>query len=89
MIEQIASRQEYATCESVLRLADDLYLNESSEDLELKVGVTNHMRDGNVRRFIAFLQQIGATYDVHGAPVSTLRGLLPSEFDGWASPSST
>lgn len=40
---------------------------------------------GSVRRFVRVLQQLDINYDVYGMSGSDIIGLLPSEFDVWAS----
>ena len=83
MTEQIASRQEYISCRPVLEALDHLYYDNNIE--RVKTGSTDRNRDGNVRRYVAFLQQIDATYDLYGMNSDKILELLPPEFDEWKS----
>ena len=80
VIEQIASRQEYISCRPVLGALDHLYYDEAQG--QLKRGATGN-RDGNLRRFVAFLQQIDTTHDLYGMEWAKIIALLPPEFDEW------
>ena len=83
MIEQIASRQEYISCRPVLEALDRLYYVEEGGLGRIKRGSTDRTRDGSLRRFVAFLQQIDATYDLYGLTCEKILDLLPPEFDDW------
>ena len=83
MIEQIASRQEYISCRSVLETLDHLYYTEENRSGRVKRGATDRTRDGSLRRFVAFLQQIDATYDLYGMSREKIVDVLPPEFDEW------
>ena len=83
MIEQIASRQEYISCRPVLEALDRLYYVEEDGLGRVKRGATDRTRDGSLRRFVTFLQQIDATYDLYGLSCEKILNLLPSEFDEW------
>ena len=83
MVEQIASRQEYISCLPVLEAIDCLYYVESNGVGRVKRGATDRNRDGNLRRFVAFLQQIDTTYDLYGTTCEKILELLPPEFDEW------
>ncbi len=84
MIEQIAARQAYISCRPVLEALDHLYYEVDEEGGgRLKRGATSRERDGSVRRFVTFLQQIDSTYDLYGMSSQSVLGLLPSEFDAW------
>ena len=81
MTEQIASRQEYISCRPVLEALDHLYYDDDSG--KVKTGATDRNRDGNVRRYVSFLQQIDSTYDLYGMSYEKILDLLPSEFNEW------
>ena len=83
MIEQVASRQEYISCHPVLETLDRLYYVEEGGLGRIKRGATDRTRDGSLRRFVAFLQQIDATYNLYGLTCEKILDLLPPEFDDW------
>ena len=81
MIEQIASRQEYISCRPVLATLDRLYFDDKHE--RVMRGATDRNRDGSLRRYVAFLQQIDTTHDLYGMSSEKITDLLPPEFDEW------
>ena len=82
VVEQLASRQEYVTNNTVMQVATILYV---SPEGRIKAGAAGGGRGGgrpgNVRRFVDFLNQLDLTWDLYGLEVDTLLDMLPSEFD--------
>ena len=83
MTEQIASRQEYVSCQPILEALDLLYYEPVEGRGRIKRGATNRDRGGSLDRFIAFLRQIDSTYDLYGMSGQGILDILPPEFDAW------
>jgi hypothetical protein len=81
IIEQIASRQFYASCDAVIGAASRLYFDESKSNF--KAGSTSKLRKGSVHRYIKFLDQLDLTYDLGSMSTNGLVTLLPSEYKGF------
>ena len=75
--EQLASRQEYVTNNSVMEVATLLYVN---EDGAPKRGAAGR-GPGSARRLADILNQLDLTWDLYSLTPSKLLELLPSEFD--------
>jgi len=81
ILEQLASRQEFATVKGVLEAAIELYWDNGQN--RPRAGVTNRKKPGNLRRFIGVLQQFQLTYDLNSMTGQEILRLLPHEFDPW------
>lgn len=78
IIEQIAARQEFFTCETVIRAASLLY--NDTERKTFKVGAAGRGA-GSVARYIKVLQQFQLTYDLYALHGQEIVNLLPKEFE--------
>ncbi len=78
LIEQLAARQYFIACEGIVKAASHLYYD--PERKTFKRGSTSQKRKGNIRRFIAYLQQLDLTYDLGSLAGGTLLDLLPDEY---------
>lgn len=81
--EQLASRQDVISIPGVVEAVDMLYF--SQKDNSHKRGTTGKRR-GNLRRFIALIQQLDLTYDLFSISGKEIVDLLPPEFDFWRAP---
>jgi len=78
LVEQLAARQYYISCEGVIRTASRLYLD--PERGTFKRGSATRTRPGNIRRYINFLQQLELTYDLYALKEEQLVDMLPGEY---------
>jgi len=81
LIEQLAARQYLISCRGVIETASALYYD--PEKKTFKRGSTSQKRRGNVRRFIAYLQQLDLTYDLGTISSESLLDMLPAEYAGF------
>ena len=78
LIEQLAARPYYLECRGIIELASHLYFDPQRQSF--KSGATSGRRKGNIRRFIAWLQQLELTYDLYTIKKEKLLELLPGEY---------
>ena len=84
LMEQLASRQEVATCKGIIEAASLLYWDEAKN--KIKIGARNKDGKGVLRRFTqATIPQFQMTYDLNAMNGKQVVNLLPSEYDGWKS----
>lgn len=81
LIEQLAARQYLISCRGVIETAKKLYYD--PERKTFKRGATSQKRQGNIRRFIAYLQQLDLTYDLGTIASESLLELLPDEYSAF------
>lgn len=81
LIEQLAARQYLISCRGVIEAAKELYFD--PERKTFKRGATSQRREGNVRRFIAYLQQLDLTYDLGTLASDALLNMLPNEYSAF------
>jgi hypothetical protein len=81
LIEQLAARQYLISCRGVIETAKELYYD--PEKRTFKRGSTSQKRRGNMRRFIAYLQQLDLTYDLGTISSDALLEMLPDEYSGF------
>jgi len=81
LIEQLAARQYFMACNGVIEAAHKIYFDQ--ERKTFKKGATSQKRRGNIRRFVAYLQQLDLTYDLGSISAASLLGILPKEYDGF------
>ena len=77
--EQMMARQEILSSDGAIRLASELYFDESSKNF--KKGAAARKSAGCVSRYINWLQQLQLTYDIFSISSDELAVLLPKEFD--------
>jgi hypothetical protein len=81
LLENLASRQEVATCRAVIEAAEILYWDK--EKNSIKRGVRGKGK-GTVRRLAgATILQFQMTYDLNSMSGKELIQLLPNEYEGW------
>lgn len=80
-MEQLASRQEYVTNQTILDVADRLFFDGTRG--HPKRGAQTRTKPGTLRRFTAVLQQLELTYDLYSLEPAELLNLLPDEFNRW------
>lgn len=78
LIEQLAARQYLISCRGVIETAKQLYYD--PERKTFKRGATSQKRHGNIRRFVAYLQQLDLTYDLGSLASDSLLKMLPDEY---------
>lgn len=78
IVEQLAARQEFASCKGVIECAHDLYSDPHRKTF--KRGAASKGK-GSIRRFITVLGQFNLTYDIGSLSSQTLMAMLPGEFD--------
>lgn len=81
LIEQLASRQYLISCRGVIETAKELYYD--PERKTFKRGATSQNRQGNIRRYIAYLQQLDLTYDLGTIDSEVLLDMLPDEYNAF------
>lgn len=81
LIEQLAARQYLISCQGVIEAAKELYYDPQRKTF--KRGATSQKRNGNIRRFIAYLQQLDLTYDLGTLKADTLLKMLPNEYSAF------
>ncbi|MCG7984688.1 MAG: hypothetical protein JAY90_18300 [Candidatus Thiodiazotropha lotti] len=83
LIEQLAARQYLISCQGVIETAKELYYD--PERKTFKRGATSQKRQGNIRRFISYLQQLDLTYDLGTLASDALLEMLPDEYSAFRS----
>lgn len=78
IVEQLAARQDFLSCEGIIGAARLLYDDPSRGTF--KKGAAGK-GGGSVRRFVNVLQQFDVTYDLVSLTAGELIGMLPKEFD--------
>lgn len=78
LIEQLAARQYLISCRGVIETAKELYYDPKRKTF--KRGATTKKRQGSIHRFIAYLQQLGLTYDLGTISSESLLKMLPEEY---------
>lgn len=81
LIEQLAARQYLISCHGVIETAKELYYD--PERKTFKRGATSQTRQGNIRRFVSYLQQLDLTYDLGTIDSDTLLEMLPNEYSAF------
>ena len=81
IVEQLASRQELVTNQSVMEAATKLYIGEDGLPKLRAAG----KGDGSARRLADVLTQLELTWDLYDLSVEKLLELLPPEFDEFKS----
>ncbi|MBI3133324.1 MAG: hypothetical protein HYZ14_01505 [Bacteroidetes bacterium] len=82
LFEQLASRQEIATCRSLIEAATIMYWDDTTG--KIKKGVRNKDGAGVLRRFVkATIPQFQMTYDLNSMSGDDVVQLLPSEYQKW------
>ena len=81
IVEQLASRQEIVTNETVMDAATRLYIGSDGTPKARAAG----RGDGSARRLADVLAQLDLTWDLYDISTEKLLDLLPSEFDGFKS----
>jgi hypothetical protein len=74
-------RRELILNRGLIEAIDLLYWNEKSR--RPKRGATTGSKPGNLRRFIAVIQQLDFNYDLFGMTGPEILDLLPGEFEAW------
>jgi hypothetical protein len=83
LFEQLASRQEIASCRGVIEAATLLYWDVNNE--KVKKGARNKYGPGILRRFVlSTIPQFQMTYDLNSMSGKELIQLLPAEYEEWA-----
>lgn len=77
-ISQLAWRREFMTNRGLVQAIDKLFWDEKKN--KPRAGMTSESRAGSLRRFIAVVQQLDVTYDLHGMSAEQILALLPEEF---------
>jgi hypothetical protein len=83
-IEQLMARESIAKNTELLKVAKHLYVDGG----KIKAKARGRGKvDGDINRFVIWVQQIGNTYDLDSMDFGKILSLLPSgdEFDGWVS----
>jgi hypothetical protein len=84
--EQLASRMQFISNPSLIEAVDRIYYDPSSNGTaKPKRGALTRTRPGNLRRFVAVMQQFELTYDMYAMTGEQILALLPGEFDKWRS----
>ena len=83
LIEQLAARQYLISCQGVIETAKELYYDPQRKTF--KRGATSQKRQGNIRRFISYLQQLDLTYDLGTLASEALLDMLPDEYSAFKS----
>ena len=78
VVEQLASRQELITNQSVMSVVTSLYFDPSLQKPKKGSG---GKADGSPRRLADIINQYDLTYDLYALTEDGLMGLLPKEFD--------
>ncbi len=82
VVEEIASRQDIVMNGGILEAANLLYWNKNKQSS--KPSITTKNRPGNIRRFVAVIQQLDLTYDLQSMSGGEIIKLLPQhEFERW------
>lgn len=78
LIEQLAARQYLISCRGVIETAKELYYD--PERKTFRRGAASQKRQGNIRRYVAYLQQLDLTYDLGTIASDALLKMLPDEY---------
>lgn len=82
LFEQLASRQEIASCKGIIEAATILYWDNNAQ--KVKRGVRNKDGAGVLRRFVqSTIPQFQMTYDLNSMNGLEIISLLPKEYDKW------
>ena len=81
VIENLASRQEIIMNRGIMEAATLLYWNPNTQTT--KIRFDNKDMPGSMRRFVALMQQLDLTYDLHSMRGQDIVSLLPREFTPW------
>jgi hypothetical protein len=81
LIEQLAARQYLISCRGVIEAAKELYYD--SERKTFKRGAASRKRQGNISRYVAYLQQLDLTYDLGTIDSDALLEMLPNEYSAF------
>jgi hypothetical protein len=82
--EQLTSRMQFISNHSLIEVIDQLYYDpESNGEGRPKKGALTRTRPGNLRRFVAVMQQFELTYDMYSMTSGQIVELLPEEFHKW------
>lgn len=87
LIEQLAARQYLISCHGVIEAAKDLYYDPKRQTF--KRGATSRRRQGSIRRYVSYLQQLDLTYDLGTIASSALLGMLPDEYTAFRAANSS
>jgi len=86
--EQLASRMQFISNRSLIKVVDHLYYDSASNGRgRPKKGALTRTRPGNVRRFVSVMQQFELTYDMYAMSAEQILQMLPNEFKKWATTS--
>ena len=80
-IYQLATRQELVSNRGLIEAITLLYWNPRTK--RPKRGAASPSNPGNLRRFIAVMQQLDFNYDLYGMTAAELMAMLPGEFEAW------
>jgi hypothetical protein len=80
-IYDLGFRRDLISSRGFLETLDLLYWDDRRR--RPKRGATTESRPGNLRRFIAVLQQLDFNYDLYAMTAAEILALLPAEFDSW------
>ncbi len=80
-VYDLAWRSDLISNRGLVEAVERLYFD--SKAGRPKRGATTDSNPGNLRRFIAVLQQLDFNYDLQGMTAKQILELLPSEFDRW------
>jgi hypothetical protein len=80
-VYDLAWRADLISNRGLVEAVDRLYFDVSTN--RPKRGATTDSNPGNLRRFIAVLQQLDFNFDLQGMTAEQILGLLPAEFDRW------
>ena len=81
MVEQLASRQEFATNRSVMGAVTRLYYDQINATIKKGALETNKNKPGSLRRFIDLMRQFDVTYDLYSLSTDGVIEILPKEFN--------
>lgn len=87
LIEQLAARQYLISCHGVIETAKELYYD--PERKTFKRGATSRKRQGSIRRYVAYLQQLDLTYDLGTVASDALLAMLPDEYSTFRTATNT
>ncbi|MCR4307998.1 MAG: hypothetical protein NUV80_05540 [Candidatus Berkelbacteria bacterium] len=79
-VEQLASRQERVTSQSVIKVASDIFFDDSQKRPKKGAGA-NTAKPGTLRRYLNVLDQLDLTYDLYTISSSELLSLLPEDLN--------